>query len=51
MKSTYIAGYQEYIKAPKVKYLLVFLHSGTRTCKARYKIEIHAEAQENRLTI
>jgi hypothetical protein len=27
MKSTYIVVYQEYIKAPKDKYSLVFLHS------------------------
>jgi hypothetical protein len=51
MKCTYVAMCQEYIKAPKDKYLLVFLHSALGTCKARYRIKIHAKAWENRLTI
>jgi|JI8StandDraft_1071087.scaffolds.fasta_scaffold2581258_1 hypothetical protein len=50
-ESTYEAGYQEYIKAPKDKYLSVFLHAAPGTCKAENRIEIHAKARENRLTI
>jgi hypothetical protein len=47
IKSTYtVVGYREYIKAPKDKYLPVFLHSAPGTCKAGYRIEIHAKARE-----
>jgi hypothetical protein len=42
MKPTYIAVYQEYFKVPMDKYLSVFLHSAPGTCKAGYRIEIHA---------
>jgi hypothetical protein len=42
MKPTYVAVYQEYFKVPMDKYLLVFLHSAPGTCKARYRIKIHA---------
>jgi hypothetical protein len=46
MKSTYVVGYQEYIKAPKDKYLSVFLNSAPGTCKAGNRMEIHTKAQE-----
>jgi hypothetical protein len=50
-KPTHVTVYQEYIKVSMDKYLFVFLHSAPGTRKAGSRIEIHAKAQENRLTI
>jgi hypothetical protein len=53
MKPAYLMVYQEYIKVQMDKCLLVISALSTRDMQSQilYRIEIHAKAQENRLTM